>query len=146
MDASILVVPGVHARLEDISPDGKWLRTVSFEIGGVVTMYKEGQPVGNIMQGWRKLRESDPDLFQRVRVWQSPTAFVDSVIWSWQQAEEAARFENLLRLVDSLGTHWTDQAMERNWLSQTLQACVPPGCTPLGQPTDTGFAMPGKAA
>ena len=95
--------------------------------------------MGNVMQSWRKLRESDPELFQGLRVWQSPTAFVDSVIYSWQQAEESARFENLLRLVDSLRTRWTDQAQERNYLSQAVQVSVPPGCTPLGQVIDTGF-------
>ena len=107
-----------------------------------------GQPVGNIMQSWRKLRADQPDLFaaQRVKVWQSPTAFVDSVIWSWQQREESSRFENLIRQVDSLRTHWSDQSQERNFLSQCIQTCVPPGCTPLGQITDTGFAQPGKAA
>ena len=52
----------------------------------------------------------------------------------------------MVRVVDSLRTHRTPDAHERNWLMQTVQQCVPPGQTPLVQPTDTGFAMPGKAA
>ena len=52
----------------------------------------------------------------------------------------------MLRLVDSLSTHWSDHVQERNFLQQTVQVSVPPGCTPLGQPTNIGFAMPGKAA
>ena len=144
-------MPGVHCSLEDISiatgsEKEVWVRDVIFEIGGVQTVRKKGDPVGNIMVSWRKARRARPDLFLNKRVWQSPTGFVNSVIYSWQQEEESARFANLLRLVDSLSTHWTEQASERNWLSQAVQACVPPGCTPLGQPTDTGFAQPAKAA
>ena len=145
IDSSILVIPGVHARLENISADGKWIQTEEFHLGGKEIVHKAGESVGNVMQSWRKLRQEAPELFAALRVWQSPTAFVDSVIFSWQQ-KESARFENLLRLVDSLSTHWSDQVQERNFLQQTVQVSVPPGCTPIGQPTDTGFAMPGKAA
>ena len=150
-DSTILVVPGVHCRLEDISQgeDGKpdcWVRDVTFEIGSVVTVRKQGEPVGNIMTSWRKLRREEPEKLRGKRIWQSTTAFVDSVIYSWQQEEESARFPNLLRLVDSLSTHWTEQAAERNWLCNALQADVPASCTPLGQITDTGLAQPGKAA
>ena len=110
------------------------------------TVRKKGDPVGNFMPTWRRIRREEPERFKNKRVWQSPTAFVDTVIYSWMQEEEAARFPNLLRLVDSLTTHWTEQAAERNWLCNTMQADVPACCTPLGQITDTGLAMPGKAA
>ena len=107
IDSSILALPGVHARLEDISESGQWLRSHSFCLAGVETVREQGQSVGNIMQAWRKLRAESQELLQGLRIWQSPTAFVDSVIWSWQQEEESGRFENLFRLVDSLSTHWT---------------------------------------
>ena len=147
-----MVAPGAHARLENISDSqhpmgaGKWIETETFQVGEKTVTHKAGESAGNTMAGWRKLREARPDLFNGIRVWQSPTAFVDSVIWAWQQKEESARFPNLIRLVDSLRTHWTAEAEERNYLSGTLQASVPAGCTPLGQVTDTGFAQPAKAA
>ena len=109
IDSSILVVAGAHARLENISADGKWIQTEVFHLGGKEITHEAGQSVGNVMQSWRKLRQEAPELFAALRVWQSPNALVDSVIYSWQQAEESARFENLLRLVDSLSTHWSDQ-------------------------------------
>ena len=146
IDSSILVVLGVHARLEDISESGRWVRTVRFELGGEETVYQEGQSVGNVMLSWRRLRTAQPDLFRNVKVCQNPTSFVDAVVFSWQQEAESARYENLLRLVDSLKMHWADQAAERNYLGNALQACVPPGCAPLSQVTDTGLAMPRKAA
>ena len=50
------------------------------------------------------------------------------------------------RLVDNLRTHWTDSAVRRNFLSQTMQTSVPPGCEPLVQVTDTGFSQAARAA
>jgi hypothetical protein len=146
IDTSIIIAPGRHARLENISPDGFWLTDESFTVNGKLTVRKKGDSAGKVMAGWRALRSEQPELFQNILVWQSPTAFCDSVIWSWQQDEEAARFRNSLRLVDALATHWTLPAQERNWLQQSLQGCIPPGCTPLCQVTDTGLAQPAKAA
>ena len=139
-------MPGVHCRLENISQAGRWIEAENFWVGDKEVVREAGEPVGNTMQSWRELRQSHPEMFLSVRVWQSHTAFVDGVIYSWQQKEEAARFANLLRLVDSLRTHWTEAASERNFLLNSCQAGVSPGTTPLGQITDTGFAMPGKAA
>lgn len=142
------MVPGVHARLEMISEQGTWLCDHSYEYGGVEVVRKKGEKVGAIMASWRELRQQQPDLFRekQVLIWQSPTAYVDSVIYSWQQDEESGRFEPLARLVDALSTHWSQQAQERNFLSQTVQASVPAGCTPLVQLTDTALAAPAKAA
>ena len=111
VDASILLVFGQYARLENISLDGKFLQTEKFTVAGVETVHEAGQPVGNLMQSWRALRQSQPGAISRLKVWQSPTATVDGVVYSWMQAEEAARFPIMLRVVDSLRTCWTEQAM-----------------------------------
>ena len=107
---------------------------------------------GSGEEGWREGRR-DHGLVERVSQSPSralsrqvPTAYVASVVYSWMQQEETARFEPLIRVVDSLSTHWCAAALERNWLSQSLQASVPAGCTPIVQPTDTGFAGPAKVA
>ena len=63
IDSSILVVPGVHARLENISADGKWIQTEEFHLGGKEIVHKAGESVGNVMQSWRKLRQEAPELF-----------------------------------------------------------------------------------
>ncbi len=137
---------GVHCRLENISETGEWLQAETFHVGDVVCSRKKGEKAGNIMQSWRHCRAKEPELFRDIKVWQSPTVFVDGVIWAWQQHEESGRFESLVRIVDSLATCWSPDSTERNFLCQTVQASVPPGCTPLMQVTDTGFAMPAKAA
>jgi len=128
------------------SQDGKWVQDESFVYCGKPVHRKAGTSAGNTMMKWRQAREQHPELFDGLKVWQSPTAFVDSIVWSWQQREESSRHSQIVRLVDSLRTHWTDQSQHRNFLSQAIQLCVPPGCTPLAQPTDTGFAQPAKAA
>ena len=87
-------MPGVHARLENISHQGTWIQSETFEIAGVVHSHEAGQSAGNTMHAWRKLRDADPSLLEDIRVWQSPTAFVDGVVYAWQQQEESARFEN----------------------------------------------------
>ena len=109
-------------------------------------MRKKGEKVGNIMASWRELRTAHPEMFRKgVKVWQSPSAYVDGVLFAWQQDEEGSNYEPLLRLVDALSTHWSESAQERNFIPQQLQAGVPAGCTPLLQVTDTGMAQPAKA-
>ena len=49
-------------------------------------------------------------------------------------------------MTDSLKAAWSDQSKQAAFLLQQLAAPVPPGCTPLAQPTDTHFAKPAKDA
>jgi hypothetical protein len=81
IDISILLMIGVHCRLESISETGEWLQSESFMVGDVECSRKKGEKVGNIMQSWRQVRTNEPELFRNLRVWQSPTAFVDGAIW-----------------------------------------------------------------
>jgi hypothetical protein len=93
------------------------------------------------------LRASQPEVFrQGVKVWQSPTAYIDGVLFAWMQKEEACSFEPLLRLVDVLSTHWSDAAAERGFILQQTQGTVAAGCTSVSRVTDTGMADPGKRA
>ena len=112
-----------------------------------MTTRKAGDKVGNIMAEWREARSKYPELFEdkQVKVWQSPTSYVDNIIYSWQTVEEQSRFTQTLKLVDSLSTHWSEQSQEQNWLTQVAQASVPAGCTPLAQLTDVTLAQPCKA-
>jgi hypothetical protein len=107
---SILVVYGVHCRLENIcSKKGTWLEEEKFYVGGQLVHRLPGEAVpANIMQGWRKLRKEHPQLFQKkVLVWQQPAAVVDGVLYYWYQKLEASETKQMVRLVDML----------RPWLS-----------------------------
>ena len=146
IDSSILLIPGQYCRLELISADGKWLSDWQYTVGDQTVKHEAGTSVGSVMHNWRTCRSQFPELFARMLVWQSPTACVDSIVWSWQIQEEGARFAACIRVVDSLQTCWTEQAMRGAFAMQQFQACVPASCTPLCQVTDTGFSMPAKAA
>ena len=137
----------MHARLENISAEGTWIQSESFVMGETLCEHEAGKSVGRVMSGWRKLRAAQPALFAAgIRVWQSPTAFVDAVIYKWQQDLEASQNSCQIRIVDAFKSASTEQAMEHNWLCNAAQVCVAPGCTPLMQVTDTGLSMPSKAA
>ena len=93
---------GVHARLENISAEGTWIQSESFVNADTVCEHEAGKSVGRVMSGWRKLRAAQPALFAAgIRVWQSPTAFVDAVIYKWQQDLEASSNSCQIRIVDA---------------------------------------------
>ena len=121
---TILIVYGVHCRLENISQEGKWLEDEKFYVNGNLIERKKGEAVNaNIMQGYRKLREEEPELFKKgVLVWQQPAAVVDSVLYHWYQKLEASEARQMIRLVDMLRAGWTDEAQEANFLFQSPQA------------------------
>ena len=63
IDTSILVAVGVHAKLEEISEDGCWLKDRKFSYGGVDVDRKAGDKVAQVMWAWRELRREHPELF-----------------------------------------------------------------------------------
>ena len=96
------------------------------------------------MGGWIVLRIKHPELFANIRVWQQPAATMDSIIWRWQMALEAAEYRQAIRVTDCCPAVWTPIAKHAAWLYQQANAPVAPGCTTLQQPTDTHLAKPGK--
>ena len=48
----MLVVGGVHCRLDNISMEGKWLESEEFSVSGERVTRLAGNPVGNLMQAW----------------------------------------------------------------------------------------------
>ena len=98
VDSSILVVPGQHCRLENIDDAGCWVADEEFQLGSASVVRRAGESAGTMMASWRSLRKQRPELFKGILVWQSPTAIVDPILWSWQQAEESRRFESCIKL------------------------------------------------
>ena len=119
----------------------------TFNAGGDLIVRKAGEPVpAGLMIGWRKLRETEPDLFHTIRIWQQPCAVVDSIVWRWQTDLEATEYSRLVRVTDCLKAAWSEQSKEAAWLCNQLGVPVASGCTPLQQPTDTHLAKPAKDA
>ena len=143
---SILVVPGSHGRLENISAAGIYLQDEEFWLGNQLVQRKAGEKAGNHMAQWRKAREAHPELFQNLRLWCQPAAMVDTIIWRWQSELEAAEFQQAVNLVDQFSAAWTEDALQTAFLLQRLQTGVASGCTSLTQITDVGLAAQAKAA
>ena len=80
---TLLIVGGTHCRLDNISFSGRWLQAERFKVGAVEVVRPEGGPVGNLMQGWRQLRETHPEMFENIQVMQQPSAVIDSMLMSW---------------------------------------------------------------
>ncbi len=143
----MLLSHGVHCRLEQISPEGTWVADETFNFAGQTVTRKKGEKVPpGLMGEWRKLRQSAPELFANLRVWQQPAATVDSIIWRWQCELEASEFRQVIRVTDCLPAAWADQSKEASFLLQQLNAPVAAGCTPVQQLTDTHMAKPAKDA
>ena len=83
----LLVVPGVHARLSNISEDGLWIESETFNVGNKEVRHIKGNSVGATLQGYRRARAKHPDLFTKISVMAQPASNVDSVIFCWAQAE-----------------------------------------------------------
>ena len=58
----LLIVSGVHARLSNISLDGKWIEDEEFMYKNKHVVRKSGKPVGRILTSFRKVREQKPEM------------------------------------------------------------------------------------
>ena len=83
----VLIVPGQHARLSNISEDGTFIQDEVFEVKRKQKVRKAGSSAGNLMLSWRKLRdhgsEETKSFLKSIEVMQQPSAFADGVICSW---------------------------------------------------------------
>lgn len=145
---SILLVYGTHARLENISNSDRWVQREEFEYQGVRTVREADQKVpGNLLKGWRQLRQKRPELFTGdVLVWSQPAAVCDATVYKYQQQLEATEWRQAIDLVDSFTGGWTEEGNEAAFYTQRLRCCVGAGTTGYVQPTDTALAAPAKAA
>jgi hypothetical protein len=141
----LLVVHGVHARLNNISEDGKWLKSESFIYKNKLVERKEGQSVGNIMSPWRKLRQTHPDLFKSVTVMAQPASNVDSVIMSWAVEEQSEDFPCSVFQRDCFAAAFSEPVSHALFLGQQLQCTIAAKMTASLQLTDTDFSKKYKS-
>ena len=57
---TLLIVPGVHGRLSNISSGGTFIEDEQFYFGGKVTIRKKGGSVKGLMHKWVELRSKFP--------------------------------------------------------------------------------------
>jgi hypothetical protein len=138
---NILIVPSAkHCRLEDITPEGTWERDVQYQIDDELIQYKKGEKVNQILAGWRKVRDDQPDqsMFQHLRIWGQPSGWTDEIITNWlsEYVKELAP-NGCLQIVDCLGSQWSETTLARCWINQQFQIPIAPNATSILQVADT---------
>jgi hypothetical protein len=142
---SLLVVPGAHARLSNISPEGTFLSTAQFRWGSKLVTHQQGHSAGRLLQSWRQVRQLHPELFDRVSVMSQPAANVDSVIFCWAQQELASEIPCSLWQRDCFSASFSEDAQQALFLNQSVSTTVAAKMTAALQLTDTDFSKEFKA-
>ena len=89
---SLVIVWGTHARLNNISEDGRWVKTERFKVGNKKVVRIAGRKVGAIMQSWRELRSKSPELFEGITLMQQPAAVMDNILNNWVLEEHGMKY------------------------------------------------------
>ena len=105
----------VAKRLEDIGPDGKWLRSREFYFAGKLIRRQEGDSARGAMREWVALREElGPEKFQELRVWSQPAAWADEVIHCWLVEVLATLVPQSINVCDCFSGQWTPESCSRS--------------------------------
>ena len=141
-----LVVHGkTHCRLSNISPQGTWVKSESYVYHNKEVKIIAGNSAGKLMLPWRRLRESNPELFEDLAVYQQPAGYVDSVILTWMVEEQAELFPQTLWQRDCFAAAFSEEAQAAMFLGHQLQTVIGPKMTASLQLTDTDFSKSFKA-
>ena len=145
MGLTLLIVPGVHARLSNISASGHFIQDEQFEVAGKITIRKKGTSVKGLMKKWVELRSKCPEMFVGLSVMQQPAAVTDGVVQHWRIQELSAQYGRSIWQRDTLATHMTSEAYQSMSLGWMLQSMILGKRTPVLQLTDTDIAFIFKA-
>ena len=146
---TLLIVPGVHARLSDICASGNFIPDEQFEVAGKITIRKKGTSVKGLMKKWVELRSKCPEMFVGFSIVQQPAAVTDGAVQHWRIRELSAQYGRSIWQRDTLATHMTSEAYQSMSLGWMLQSLILGKMTPVlqltVQLTDTDIAFIFKA-
>lgn len=67
-----------HARLDNITDDGRWKEDESFTLNGELIGQRAGSTVpSQLLIEWRKPRRKEPALFESVPIWSQPSGNIE---------------------------------------------------------------------
>ena len=133
---TVLIVPGRHCRLENISPDETWREDEVMLIAGEKVERKQGEKVPPyLMRSWIHERAEWPDVFdpQQVRVWQQPAAKQDEVTMKWFAQLITELFPQAVWQTDLCPHCVTPGSKTALKLAHVLPAWILGGATPVAQ-------------
>jgi len=138
---SILVLKGQYAQLNNIDDNHKFIKDLTFWIGDVKKVHKEGASAGKLMWSLVELRKIKPELFKGLVVYQQPAAFVDEIIQAWMIRDSAERVPQAIHQRDLFAAALTKSSRDGMKLAQQLESFIAPKMTPVLQLTDTDIAF-----
>ena len=141
----LLIVPGQHARLSNISEAGTFIQDEVFEVKRKQKVRKAGSSAGNLMLSWRQLRdhgsEETKSYLKSIEVMQQPSAFADGVICSWTAEMRCRREAPQMVVVRDMFAGGLSQSTKRvSIVSNQLRSYICGKMTPVCQVTDVGVA------
>jgi hypothetical protein len=143
---SILIVHGIHCRLENIDDERCWKEDEQFTIcGEKIVRRKGGEVPGALMKSWWQCRKAHPELFEKILVWQQPAANMDEVLNVWQIQDMMGRVPQGVWQKDLLAAAMTPTSKLAMKIGQFVPAWIGGGLTPVCQLTDTDIAFVLKA-
>ena len=145
MSKGILIVPGAHAALGNISSSGEWLEDEEFEWMGQIRKHQKGAKVGRTLGSWRKLRDEEPSLFRHFTVMSQPSSNMDSIVMSWSIREQAKESPLSLHQRDCFTGAFSQDVQSHQWVSHQIACSIMSKMTAALQLTDTDFSHHFKA-
>ena len=141
----LLVVPGQWARLSNISEDGKFIEAEQFKVGSKTILRGAGTSAGRILEAYRKVRKSHPELVEHLEIMSQPAANVDSVILGWVLEAQAKEHVCSLWQRDCFSAVFSDSSTQKMALAQQISCLVAAKCTSMLQITDSDFSKQFKS-
>ena len=142
----VLVVPGAHARLSNISPEGLFIEDDVFAVKGKQKVRKAQTSAGNLMLSWRKLRDGGDEemkqFFKEIEVMQQPAAFCDGVIIAWiAEMRKKEGYDKLISVRDMFAGGLGSSCKRMSATCGQLLTYIAGKMTPVMQVTDTAVAF-----
>ena len=141
----ILIVPGPHASLANISETGEWLQDETYTYMGQKRTHKKGNNVGRTLEPWRKLRKDEPQLLRHFHVYSQPSSNTDGIIMSWVIRDMSHKAGMRLHQRDCFGAAFVDQVRQMQFLAHEVPSSIVAKMTSALQLTDTDFSRQFKA-
>ncbi|CAE7553254.1 unnamed protein product [Symbiodinium sp. CCMP2592] len=142
----ILIVPGQHARLDNIDEHGKWKEDETFFYMGQERRHIGGESCGRALISWRKLRDEMPQAFRHFSVMSQPASNSDGICLPWVIKDQARQFPLSVWMRDAYGPAFTSDTVKTLFMGHQVQSSIMPKMTSALQLTDTDFSHAFKAS
>ncbi|CAE7266027.1 Bbs2 [Symbiodinium sp. CCMP2592] len=142
----ILIVPGQHARLDNIDEHGKWKEDETFFYMGQERRHIRGESCGRALISWRKLRDEMPQAFRHFSVMSQPASNSDGICLPWVIKDQARQFPLSVWMRDAYGPAFTSDTVKTLFMGHQVQSSIMPKMTSALQLTDTDFSHAFKAS